>query len=303
MYDRERQIKRAIDSCLNQKFRSFEVIVVDDGSTDKSVDVVRGYSDDRVKLICHPVNRGACPARNTGVSAAKGEWMVFLDSDDELIRDSLTTIYNRSSELSGDISRIEFMGKLDSGLTSPDPPLRNEFWDYIGYIKWLEECHGRRQDSLPIIRRGTFTHVKFPDYRSNESPYHLNFMKKFNAMSFPDVVALYHQDAENQLTRPDTKRIFEYARDQVNAGESLLHEHGKELKCYAPMVYRMHISGLATLSFIMGNRLKGFKYSVLSLSDNVFSIRTWVILLFGFIGSKPIAWLKCYRISLLSKPR
>jgi glycosyltransferase involved in cell wall biosynthesis len=300
MYNRERQIRRAIDSCLNQNFENYELIVIDDGSIDKSVDVVRSYTDNRIRLICHPANRGVCPARNTGISIAKGEWMVFLDSDDELVPEGLSTIYKRSSEVGDEVSRLQFMGKLDSGYTSPDPPLEKEFWDYLGYIKWMEKCYGRRQDSLPIIKRSTFMHIRFADDRTYELPYHLNFMKMFNAMSFPDVVALYHQDAGNQLTRPDIKRILGDAKDQATSGRSLLYEHGDALKYYAPQVYSLHISGLATSYFLIGDRLNGIKYSVLSLSSNTSTVKSLAILILGIIGPKPLVWFKHLRITLLT---
>ena len=142
MYNRERFITRAINSCLKQDFKNFEVIVVDDGSTDNSVDVLKDYTDPRIKLICHEVNRGVGPARNTGVYAASGEWVIFLDSDDELLPGSLSVIYRRSIELDESISRMQFMGQIDTGDISPDPPLENEFWDYIAYIKWMGSCYG-----------------------------------------------------------------------------------------------------------------------------------------------------------------
>jgi len=298
MYNRERFIARAINSCLKQDFDDYEIIVVDDGSVDKSVDVVKGFADAQIKLIRHDINLGVGSARNSGVDVATGEWIVCLDSDDELLPGSLSIISRRSKEVDERISRLQFMVQIDMGEFSPDPPLKKEFWDYIRYIKWMEICYCRRSETLPVVRRVTFEKARYYNDRTLEGPYHLDFMKQFNAWSFPDVVRLYHHDAENQLTKPNMSRTIEGAQDQALSGELLLKNHGEALRVYAPQIYRRHVSGLATLSFISGNRLKGIKYSLSSLENNFFSLRNWVILLFGLLGPKPIAWLKSFRSRL-----
>ncbi|WP_135855417.1 glycosyltransferase [Halorussus salinus] len=82
-YNRAELLTRAIDSVLAQTYDDFELLVVDDGSTDDTEEVVTGYDDERVRYLAHDTNRGANPARNTGIEAAEGEYVAFLDSDDE----------------------------------------------------------------------------------------------------------------------------------------------------------------------------------------------------------------------------
>jgi glycosyltransferase involved in cell wall biosynthesis len=91
-FNRERTIERAVESVLAQSFQDFEIIVVDDASTDATVRVTAGLSqrDPRITLIRQPQNRGAQAARNAGILRAQGEWIAFLDSDDMLIEDSLS---------------------------------------------------------------------------------------------------------------------------------------------------------------------------------------------------------------------
>jgi len=81
VYNMEKFIKRAINSVLLQNIDNFELIVVDDGSTDEGAVVIEGIDDPRIKLIKQP-NKGVASARNTGVLNAKGEWVAFLDADD-----------------------------------------------------------------------------------------------------------------------------------------------------------------------------------------------------------------------------
>lgn len=295
MYNREKFIARAIDSCLKQDFDDFEVVVIDDGSTDESVNTVKRYADPRIKLVCHNINRGVGPARNSGVDIATGEWVVYLDSDDELLPGALSTIHRRSLEVDENISRMQFMGQLETGEVSPSIALKNEYWDYIAYIRWMERNYDLRQDTMPVDRRVTFTQIRFRDDRTLEGPFHLNFMKQFNAWSFPDVVALFHQDADNQLTKPGMSRTRGGAKDQALSGELLLKDHGEALKIYAPKIYGRQMSSLATLFFLSGKRLKGFRYSLSSLACDFLSLRNWAILLFGVLGPKQITWLKTLR--------
>lgn len=102
-YNREKTIGRAIESVLNQTYPYVTVVVVDDGSSDNTEQIVKGYSDPRVKFYRHPKNRGACAARNTGIDNSSGEFIAFLDSDDawfpEKIEKQLTFLLQNNGEI------------------------------------------------------------------------------------------------------------------------------------------------------------------------------------------------------------
>jgi glycosyltransferase involved in cell wall biosynthesis len=89
--NRSQCIESAILSALAQTYTNLEVIVVDDGSTDDTVQVVAESARNhaRVRLIRHSQRKGAQAARNTGIHAAQGQWIAFLDSDDQWLPDSL----------------------------------------------------------------------------------------------------------------------------------------------------------------------------------------------------------------------
>lgn len=299
VFNRERLVGRAIDSCLLQDFDNYEIIIIDDGSADKSVEVVEDYKDVRIRLIRHETNRGVGPARNTGVSNATGTWVLCLDSDDELLPGALAAIYRRSLEVDEGSARLTFMVRMETGMTSPHPPLEKEHWDYLAYIRWMESVFGGLSETLPVVRRTTFEEVRYVDDRTLEGLYHLDFMKKFNAWSFPDVVRVYHKDAENQLTKPNMIQTMASAHDQAASGELILDRHGDALRNNAPRVYRQQLSGLATLFFLSGDRPRGVKYSISSLEKSFFSFKHWGILLLGLLGRKPIAWVKAKRTQVL----
>ncbi|TQQ82509.1 glycosyltransferase [Halonotius roseus] len=82
-YNRDEILPRAVDSALAQTVADIEVLVVDDGSSDGTQAVVEAIEDSRVRYLAHDTNRGVSAARNTGITAASGEYVAFLDSDDE----------------------------------------------------------------------------------------------------------------------------------------------------------------------------------------------------------------------------
>lgn len=82
VHNRAHYIGSAVESVLAQTYPDFEIVVVDDGSTDATPDIVRGFADPRVRLERHETNLGIPAARNRGLDAARGEYIATLDSDD-----------------------------------------------------------------------------------------------------------------------------------------------------------------------------------------------------------------------------
>ena len=88
-YNRKKYIKRAIDSVIRQSYKPFEIIVIDDGSTDGTYELIKqSYSSSEISLE-KQINNGVSSARNKGVKLANGDWIAFLDSDDEWFENKL----------------------------------------------------------------------------------------------------------------------------------------------------------------------------------------------------------------------
>jgi glycosyltransferase involved in cell wall biosynthesis len=104
VYNRESTIMRALNSVLNQTYYNIEVIVVDDCSTDSTVQTVSMCTDSRVQLICLPFHCGANAARNRGIERSKGEYIAFQDSDDEWIENKLDKQINYMMDTGDEVS-------------------------------------------------------------------------------------------------------------------------------------------------------------------------------------------------------
>lgn len=92
LYNKELSIKSTIQSVLDQTFQNFEVVIINDGSTDNSVKAAEAIDDRRIRLI-HQSNQGVSAARNRGISEASYEWIAFLDADDNWGEMHLEEIY------------------------------------------------------------------------------------------------------------------------------------------------------------------------------------------------------------------
>ncbi len=102
-YNRADRIKLSIESVLKQSVKDIELIVVDDGSTDNTEDIVEGIVDQRIKYIKLSQNKGACAARNIGIEAAKGEFIAFQDSDENWYKNKLEIELKALKEKKADV--------------------------------------------------------------------------------------------------------------------------------------------------------------------------------------------------------
>lgn len=118
-YQRGKVIERAVRSVLQQSYDNWQLIIVDDGSTDSTQEVVARFADSRITYVRHEANRGCAAARNTGLSAVRGDLVSFLDSDDTWKREKLrreVSFLNTHNEVQGVFSDLE---KFDGDLFCP----------------------------------------------------------------------------------------------------------------------------------------------------------------------------------------
>jgi glycosyltransferase involved in cell wall biosynthesis len=295
-YNREHQLPRAIRSCLVQGYADLEVTVVDDGSTDGSYAVAAAIEDPRLKVIRHPSNQGANAARNTGTLAAAGEWIISLDSDDELAPDSLETIATIAETVPHDVHRIGFMYSRDDGRVSPLPGLREQVVDYAAYIAWME---GRQLwDFLMCTRKCTFENTKFPEgLWTDLALYQLDFAKRYKTLFREEIVAVVHTDASNRLSYRRRSRKYS-SMSAASFGrelDDLLDRHGEGLRRFAPNTFQMYRRMRAACHFLEGNRIAGARGMLDCLRQTPFLVEAWVLFVLGLANRGALAAARSWR--------
>ncbi|MEH2041312.1 glycosyltransferase family 2 protein [Nostoc sp.] len=136
-YNTEVYIKKAIESVLNQTLTELEVIVVDDGSIDKTVEVANSFTDPRLKVIVNPQNLGVSAARNLAIRAAQGEWIAVLDSDDWYAHERLEKLVLLAEQANADMIADDVYFIKD-GATSPWSTLIQESGEHIDKILQID---------------------------------------------------------------------------------------------------------------------------------------------------------------------
>ncbi len=153
-YNRAHVLGRAVHSVLRQTQRDIEIIIIDDASTDHTDEVVKTINDDRILYIKHNERKGASSARNSGIDIARGEYVAFLDSDDEWIEDKLERqleVFYRSPETLG----LVYSGCVEIAGSKEDRPVIPKVRGSILKNLLVNNCVGYMV--TPLVRRECFS--------------------------------------------------------------------------------------------------------------------------------------------------
>jgi glycosyltransferase involved in cell wall biosynthesis len=193
VYNRAASIGRALASVVAQSVDDWELIVVDDGSTDNTPDIVAALDESRLRLIRHPVNRGAAAARNTGIAAARGRYIAFLDSDDEWMPLKLQVQLHVLDAPDGpDAVTGGFImhRKTDGATTVRHPSSDPRGWFYA----FLDGCYVAPGSTL-MVRRSCFETVGAMDEtlpRFEDWDWFFRFIATYRFVCMNDVLAVIH---------------------------------------------------------------------------------------------------------------
>jgi glycosyltransferase involved in cell wall biosynthesis len=301
VYNRAALAARAVRSCLDQEWDDVEIIVVDDGSTDDVQSQIAAVGGSRAHVIRQRENRGPGPARNVGADHATGDWIVLLDSDDELLPNALLRMSEKIRSLPEAVAGLRFMARLENGAMSPDPPLQEDTWDYPEYLRWSERVLHTRQDTLPCVRRSTFRVVRFPERHGGvEMLYHLDFAQQYLLATSSSVVLKINVDAPNQLSRFDHERTLSHAAGQAKYFEEILARHGQALRRHAPVLLASLTRGLATQRFLAADRRGGLRTLAELMRMAGPSVELFGILALGLAGPRSLAHVRAARTRLTS---
>lgn len=194
VYNVEAYLRECLDSIMNQTFKDFEVIMVDDGSTDNSFNICQEYvaRDNRFKLI-HQENKGLAGARNTCLKHMKGEYITWIDSDDVVDDNYLERLLEVQEKTGADIVRcvrklirdgnVYFINGYEDGFINEDgifdlsleTALENGLSNYLGTIEFWGELIPRRLYKGVSLSQGII-------YEDQGNKFKLYFQSKKNVM-------------------------------------------------------------------------------------------------------------------------
>jgi glycosyltransferase involved in cell wall biosynthesis len=153
-YNREKVLPRAVKSALNQTFKDFEILVVDDGSTDNTQEVVEDLQkkDERIKYFRYTPNQGGNVARNLGIKKSQGDYIAFLDSDDEWLPESLEERIKFFDTLSDEYGLV-YCQSIKKILKKEQVVPKRGIKENESIVEYLFEGEGNLQTSSIIVRK------------------------------------------------------------------------------------------------------------------------------------------------------
>lgn len=167
LYNKATSISSTLECVLNQNFTDWEVVVVDDGSTDDSANIVSSMGDSRIRLIRQP-NAGVSAARNRGAIEAEGEFIAFLDADDEWDNDYLATQYELTQKYPDcDVFAMNYEFRDINGIKTSTIINKLPFNDVDGvlsnYFEVASCSHPPLWTSAVMVRKSAFQNIEgFP---------------------------------------------------------------------------------------------------------------------------------------------
>jgi glycosyltransferase involved in cell wall biosynthesis len=164
-YNRPEFLPRMLDSVLAQSFRNFEIILINNGSTDNQTDeICLSYKlrDTRVRLLSIMDNQGPAGARNLGISNAKGKYIIHLDDDDYCEPDHLALLYQLITEHEADVAISGCVDEMDGKILSKHEYEGVFVWDKQNAVsEFLKREKFHAAPATKLYRRDLFDHVKY----------------------------------------------------------------------------------------------------------------------------------------------
>lgn len=197
LYNKELSIESTVQSILDQSFRDFELIIVNDGSKDKSLTVVEKFKDERIRIFTKE-NGGECSARNYGIKMAKREWIAFIDADDLWKKDHLFII----SQL---ILKYPDKSVFATSIRNTDEEYTNQFVSYVIEDYFVDALKKERiiTSSSSVINKNCFLEVGYfnENYKlGGDLDMWCRLAKKYSFVKSLVYTSLYRLEAENRVS-------------------------------------------------------------------------------------------------------
>ncbi|MEM3449448.1 MAG: glycosyltransferase family 2 protein [Nitrososphaerota archaeon] len=264
VYNAAKWVERSIKSVLNQTYQNFEIIIIDDGSTDNSWSIINKYSSDKVRVYRSEKNCGMLATRNKGLELCKGDIVIFLDADDELTINALETVVRKFNELPEDVgilfAKIRRDDYSEEGLS-----LKNE-----GYVSFTQMVCGKYKDKHDLFvafKRKFIGNLRYQTLVT-ESFFYSFVARSCKVYYVPVVLRLYH-DVANPLSLSKKKRHAYYrlriAKKIAYDLDVYLKEFGDHILRVCPKTYSDYNYYRGFYILLTGDRLSALKSFIKSL--------------------------------------
>lgn len=260
-YNRQKLVPRAIESCLSQTHAHLEIIVIDDGSTDRTCEVLATYAENqRVTVVSMPVNGGNHIARNHGIEIAHGEWLLFLDSDDELYPNAVEALLSCAT-------RHPTAGFICAPYRTDDGDITGFALARPGFVPAEDYLcnkgfNGRSRVIVSLLKRAVVGELRFPIQSGDFMFFHRVAMRT-SIFATTEPLGIYHLFADAQaLTLQRRKKNVLRSSTYAPHLCAYLDEFQELLSKHCPRLFAAHAYGAAVGLLLANKRKEARAYAV-----------------------------------------
>ena len=282
VYNRAHSLGATLKSVFSQSLQDYEVIVVDDGSSDEVDFVVAQYVERGLSFFRNEINSGVGPTRNKGVRAARGKWIIFLDSDNCLLPDALSILTSTIGECDEKVAVVygksELIGIQAKLRTSGKAPDR---WGYQQYLQAYQI-----EEALPVARRDVLVNYPFLEnlgtkrecgtvvwYAIGRAGYEFVWTKK--------VVQRYQISPDSLSGR---NFLTAHPEEIVACNQEIIEHFGADLGRFnRAKLVALH-QKTAFYCLMAGRRSCALHHALMARKIDPLNLRTWAILILSWIG-------------------
>lgn len=235
VYNRSSTIEYCLNSVLKQTYSPYEIIVVDDCSTDQTINKITSYKDKKIKIVSLDKKSGAQAARNKGISHSSGDWIAFQDSDDEWLVDKLqkqvSVIKNNNYDPYVAVHTNCYCCYPNGKRVKWELPIVNGDDVYNILLTRPSPTFPGMLVSKLALEKINYLDEDVPAYQEWETSIRLAKYCKFRHISEP--LFLYHLDGNNNISRDNEKSVLGY--------EYIVEKHKDEIiRCCGYKIYNQH---------------------------------------------------------------
>lgn len=270
LYNKQAYITNTIKSVLFQSFNSFEIIIVNDGSTDNGPKIVKEFNDPRIKLITQE-NQGVSVARNRGVFEAKYDYIAFLDADDEWLPSYLEKMNEAITQFPE--AGMFCCGGYIKDANGEHKRIASKYNNKIQEINYFENPHVFSHTSATIVKKEIFSQTKgFPIGMKCNQDFALFYSIALISKTIyvGELLSIYNGNIIGQTTSISTEKRFQlliHVINRFNISYELWEDTGKQNRLY--LIFDKYEIRGRILGFIKRNDYRSLNYFINGLNQKI----------------------------------
>jgi len=276
-YNRAHFLRKSIDSVLSQTYENFEIIIIDNNSTDNTTELLKNYDDKRIKYVKNSENRGCAGGRNQGLELASGDYVAFLDSDDELFLTKFEKQLEKFRSLPSKFGLVycgfcyafSQTGQIVKYIL---PELQRNVYDNL-LEKNIFPVH------VPIVKRECFQKCGMFDTSlpaCEDWDIWIRIARQYEFALIPDILAKYNIHGKQMVTDIESMILAKRMIVEKNKGE--LNKRRR--------VLASHLKQIASLYCLNDNLVAGRKYYMASIKSDPFHYSNYVHICLSLVSNR-----------------